>query len=84
MPCIEVQELQRLKALKMENSLLKKIVANQTLEIEMIMDVLSRKATRIRMALFLHNSRFFSALKGWALLGSNQRPPDYESGALTN
>ena len=23
-------------------------------------------------------------VKKWALLGSNQRPPDYESGALTN
>jgi hypothetical protein len=33
---------------------------------------------------FVSKALFLSALEEWALLGSNQRPPDYESGALTN
>lgn len=40
---MEVQELQRLRQLEQENSRLKKIVANQSLEIDMIRDILSKK-----------------------------------------
>lgn len=40
---MEVQELRRLRSLEEENSRLKKIVANQSLEIDMIKDVLSKK-----------------------------------------
>lgn len=40
---MDVQELQRLKTLERENARLKKIVANQSLEIDMIKDILSKK-----------------------------------------
>ncbi|MDN3686826.1 transposase [Cyclobacterium jeungdonense] len=40
---MEVQELRRLRSLEEENSRLKKIVANQSLEIDMIKDILSKK-----------------------------------------
>ena len=40
---MKVDELKRLKELEQENARLKKIVANQTLEIDIIKDVLSKK-----------------------------------------
>jgi putative transposase len=40
---MDAQELQRLRQLEQENSRLKKIVANQSLEIDMIKDILSKK-----------------------------------------
>ena len=40
---MEVQEFRRLRSLEEENSRLKKIVANQSLEIDMMKDVLSKK-----------------------------------------
>jgi putative transposase len=40
---MDTQELQRLRQLESENARLKKIVANQSLEIDMIKDVLSKK-----------------------------------------
>jgi putative transposase len=39
---MKVDELKRLKELEQENSRLKKIVANQTLEIDIIKDVMSK------------------------------------------
>ena len=40
---MDVQELRRLRVLEAENTRLKKIVANQSLEIDMIKDILSKK-----------------------------------------
>ena len=40
---MKVDELKRLKELEQENTRLKKIVANQSLEIDIIKDVLSKK-----------------------------------------
>ncbi len=40
---MSVDELKRLKALEQENARLKKIVTNQSLEIDIIKDVLSKK-----------------------------------------
>ncbi|WP_375585647.1 transposase [Cyclobacterium xiamenense] len=40
---MDVQELRRLRSLEEENSRLKRIVANQSLEIDMIKDLLSKK-----------------------------------------
>lgn len=40
---MDVQEVRRLKSLQEENSRLKKIVANQSLEIDMIKDLLGKK-----------------------------------------
>jgi len=41
---MEKQDLHRLRTLESENSRLKKIVANQSLEIDMIKDILSKKS----------------------------------------
>ena len=41
---MDTQEIQRLRQLEAENARLKKIVANQSLEIDMIKDVLSKKS----------------------------------------
>ena len=40
---MSVDELKRLKELEQENARLKKIVANQSLEIDIIKDLLSKK-----------------------------------------
>jgi putative transposase len=40
---MKVDELKRLKELEQENARLKRIVANQSLEIDIIKDVLSKK-----------------------------------------
>jgi putative transposase len=40
---MKVDELKRLKELEQENSRLKKIVANQSLEMDIIKDLLSKK-----------------------------------------
>jgi putative transposase len=41
--CMKVDELKRLRELEQENARLKRIVANQSLEIDIIKDVLSKK-----------------------------------------
>ena len=56
---MKVDELKRLKELEQENARLKRIVANQSLEIDIIKDVLSKKFWRLRR----RNSAYITSLK---------------------
>lgn len=53
---MSVDELKRLKELEQENARLKKIVANQSLEIDIIKDLLSKKFWRLRTKSSAYNT----------------------------